>query len=75
MIIFLSTPAAIYASLKISEPFSFLNVNATHTKDTFYGAFIIATLPPLTIIFINNVLLYMIDYAAYWEKRVTHSKY
>lgn len=36
----------------------------------------IATLlPPLVIIFINNILLYMIDYMAYYEKRATHSKY
>lgn len=31
--------------------------------------------PPLVIIFINSILLYMIYYSAYYEKRFTHSNY
>ncbi len=74
LVLFLSTPAAIYSSLKMIEAFNFLDVHRVN-KDTLIGQFIIATLPPLVIIFINNVLLYLIDYSAYWERRVTHSKY
>jgi hypothetical protein len=74
VVLFLSTPAAIYSSLKMIEAFNFLDVHNVN-KETFFGTFIIATLPPLVIIFINNVLLYMIDYSAYFEKRTTHSKY
>jgi hypothetical protein len=74
VVLFLSTPAAIYSSLKMMEAFNFLDVHKVN-KETLFGAFITATLPPLVIIFINNVLLYMIDYSAYWEKRTTHSKY
>lgn len=74
VVLFLSTPAAIYSSLKMMEAFNFLDVHKVN-KETLFGTFIIATLPPLVIIFINNVLLYMIDYSAYWEKRTTHSKY
>lgn len=32
-------------------------------------------MPPLVIITINNCLLYMFDFFAFWEKRSTHSKY
>lgn len=74
VVLFLSTPAAIYSSLKMIEAFNFLDVHNVN-KETFFGSFIITILPPLVIIFINNVLLYMIDYSAYFEKRTTHSKY
>lgn len=75
IVLFLSTPTAIYSSLKMKEAFNFLDVTHNYDSDSLSGAFIIAILPPLVIIFLNNVLLYMIDYSAYYEKRVTHSKY
>lgn len=75
VVLFLSTPAAIYSSLKMMEAFNFLDVTTNVSNDTFFGTLIQAYFPPLVIIFINNILLYMIDYSAYWEKRVTHSKY
>jgi hypothetical protein len=31
--------------------------------------------PPLVVILLNNVLLYLIDYSAQWEKHTTHSAY
>lgn len=75
VVLFLSTPAAIYSSLKMMEAFSFLDIVENSNTDTFIGALIKTYFPPLVIIFINNVLLYMIDYSAYWEKRITHSNY
>lgn len=76
LVIFLSTPAAIYSSLKMVQFFSFLDVSPwLQNLDSLWGMLIVTLLPPLVIIFINNVLLYMIDYMAYYEKRVTHSKY
>jgi hypothetical protein len=74
VVLFLSTPAAIYSSLKMMQFFRFLDVT-TFDKDSFFGNFISIFLPPLVIITINNILLYGIDYSAYWEKRLTHSKY
>jgi uncharacterized BrkB/YihY/UPF0761 family membrane protein len=74
VVLFLSTPAAIFSSLKMMEAFNFLDLHHVN-KDTFSGSLIIAILPALVIIIINNVLLYMIDYSAYWEKRVSQSKY
>ena len=75
LIFFLSTPAAIYSSLKMLEMFKFLNFDYTISGDTFWGSLLITLLPPLVIIFINNILLLMIDYSAFYEKRITHSKY
>ena len=75
IVLFLSTPAAIYSTLKMVQFFSFLDVVQTVDHDSLWGAFLHAFFPPLVIIFINNVLLYMIYYSAYYEKRVTHSKY
>lgn len=75
LVLFLSTPAAIYSSLKMMEAFNFLDVNSSVSSDSVWGALIKTLLPPLIIIILNNVLLYMIDYSAYYEKRVTHSKY
>jgi uncharacterized membrane protein YkvI len=40
-----------------------------------WGPLVSTFIPPLIIIFINNVLLYMFDYFAFWERRATHSKY
>ena len=75
VVLFLSTPAAIYSSLKMLQLFTFMDVNTSFDRDSWWGHFMVTFLPPLVIIFINNCLLYMIDYSAYWEKRVTHSKY
>jgi hypothetical protein len=71
IVLFLSTPAAIYSSLKMMEAFNFLDVTHNYDGNSFFGSLIIVILPPLVIIFLNNVLLYMIDYSAYFEKRVT----
>ena len=84
IVIFLSTPAAIYSTLKMiqlfgSQPFDLDTVTQklSQNKEALwgYGPLISTFIPPLVIIFINNVLLYMFDYFAFWEKRVTHSKY
>jgi len=75
IVLFLSTPAAIYSTLKMIQFFSFLDVAQTVDHDSLWGNFLHTFFPPLVIIFINNVLLYMIYYSAYYEKRVTHSKY
>lgn len=77
VVLFLSTPAAIYSSLKMNQFFKFLDVSdeVAYSKETLYGTFMTTFLPPLVILAINNCLLYMIDYSAYWEKRVTHSNY
>ena len=70
---FLSTPAAIYSSLKMLEAFQFLEFGKD--DNSLFGKLIKATMQPLVIIFLNNILLYMIYYSAYFERRVTHSKY
>jgi hypothetical protein len=84
IVIFLSTPAAIYSTLKMiqlfgSQPLDLDTVTQklSQNKEALwgYGPLISTFIPPLVIIFINNVLLYMFDYFAFWEKRVTHSKY
>lgn len=84
IVIFLSTPAAIYSTLKMiqlfgSQPLDLDTVTQKLSKNKEalwgYGPLISTFIPPLVIIFINNVLLYMFDYFAFWEKRVTHSKY
>jgi hypothetical protein len=84
IVIFLSTPAAIYSTLKMiqlfgSQPLDLDTVTKklSQNKEALwgYGPLISTFIPPLVIIFINNVLLYMFDYFAFWEKRVTHSKY
>lgn len=63
IILFLSTPAAIYSSLALSQLFDRVN------------GLVSSLLPPLVIIFINTCLLYLLDFFASWEKRVAHSKY
>ncbi|CDW80986.1 transmembrane protein 63c [Stylonychia lemnae] len=75
IVFFLSTPAAIYSTLKMIQFFSFLDITTKVQNDSLWGSFLTTFFPPLVIIFINNILLYMIYYSAYWEKRVTHSKY
>jgi hypothetical protein len=75
VVFFLSTPAAIFSSLKTMEFFNLIDVTNKVNGDTMLGSLIITLFPPLVIIVINNILLYMIYYSAYWEKRVTHSKY
>ena len=75
VVFFVTTPAAIYSSLKMLEAFKFLDVTNSISDDTFFGSLVIAYFPPLVIIFINNILIYGIYYAAYWEKQVTHSNY
>jgi Calcium-dependent channel, 7TM region, putative phosphate len=75
LICFLSTPAAIYSSLKIVAIFNWTDFGKNLDRDSFLGSLLITLLPPLVIIFINNILLLMIDYSAYYEKRNTHSKY
>jgi len=75
VVFFLSTPAAIFSSLKTMEFFNLLDVENNYSIDTLLGSLIITLFPPLVIIVINNILLYMIYYSAYYEKRVTHSKY
>jgi hypothetical protein len=77
IVFFLSTPAAIYSSLKMMEAFNFLDVNSFDfvTDNTLLGSLIKVYLPPLVIIFINNILLIGIDYSAYYEKWVTQSSY
>ena len=91
IVLFLSTPAAIYSSLKMLQLFGTSNAGGTsgggdlqtltknleENKEALWGwgPLISTFIPPLVIIFINNCLLYMFDYFAFWEKRVTHSKY
>ena len=75
IVLFLSTPAAIYSTLKMIQFFSFLDISHSVDNESFLGNFLNTFFPPFVIITINNILLYMIYYAAYWEKRVTHSKY
>ena len=77
IVFFLSTPAAIYSSLKMMEAFNFLDVNKFDfvNDNTLMGSLIKVYLPPLVIIAINNILLYGIDYSAYYEKWITHSGY
>lgn len=75
LVLFLSTPAAIFSALKTTEWFNLVDMTTKVSKDSFLGSLMITIFPPLVIILINNILLYMIYYSAYWEKRVTHSKY
>jgi hypothetical protein len=63
LVLFFSTPAAIYSSLKMIDLFKFLDVDSVATGGLF-GTFLKAFIPPLVVIFLNNVLLYLIDYAA-----------
>ncbi len=74
IVLFLSTPTAIYSTLKMIQFFSFLDIQSVE-RDSIWGNFLHTFFPPLVIIFINNILLYMIYYSAYYEKRTTHSKY
>ena len=84
VVLFLSTPAAIYSSLKMIQLFGHPALDIDELTQTLgknkealwgWGPLISTFIPPLVIIFINNCLLYMFDYFAFWEKRVTHSKY
>jgi hypothetical protein len=86
IVLFLSTPAAIYSSLKMIQLFGHsaklldmdeLASNLGKNKEALWGwgPLVSTFIPPLVIIFINNVLLYMFDYFAFWERRATQSKY
>jgi hypothetical protein len=78
VVLFLSTPAAIYSSWKMLQLFGeSLTEKLGRNKDLLWGwgPLIGTFIPPLVIIFINNCLLYMFDYFSFWEKRVTHSMY
>ena len=78
VVLFLSTPAAIYSSWKMLQLFGeSLTEKLGRNKDLMWGwgPLIGTFIPPLVIIFINNCLLYMFDYFSFWEKRVTHSMY
>lgn len=85
IVLFLSTPAAIYSSLKViqlstsEEPLNLehLAEKLGQNKEALWGwgPLISTFIPPLVIIFINNCLLFMFDYFAFWEKRISHSNY
>ena len=59
--------------MKMMDLFKFLDVSTA--PNTAFGNFIRIAVPPLVVIAINNILLYLIDYAAYWEKHTTHSSH
>ena len=71
VVLFLSTPTAIFSSLQLMEVFDMEKID----QESFWGRFIIVAFPAFIIIIINYALLYFIYYSAYWEKRGTHSKY
>lgn len=84
VVLFLSTPAAIYSSFKViqlsgTQPLDLDNLTAKlgQNKEALWGwgPLISTFIPPLVIIFINNCLLFMFDFFAFWEKQITHSKY
>lgn len=61
LVLFLSTPTAIYSSLKLLDFFKFLDVDTVSPGNPF-GTFLKTFIPPLVVILLNNVLLYLIDY-------------
>ena len=75
IVLFLSTPAAIYSSLTMIKLFG-LEVSILKPESLWgWGSLLGNLLPPLVIIIINSCLLYLLDFFASWEKRVSHSKY
>lgn len=72
IILFISTPTAMLSTLKQFDTFGFLNFE---WADKFLPWFIKKNLPPLVILCINQIILFLIDISALVERHETHSLY
>lgn len=71
VLIFLTTPTVMYASIKsiiLSE-----NEELTWATHPFFK-FVTAYSPPLIILFLNQLILVLIDLMGYYERHYTHSR-
>lgn len=75
IILFISTPTAMLSTLKQFDMFGFLNFNWVDNLPFGAGNFFKANLPPLAILCINQIILFLIDLSALVERHETHSFY
>jgi hypothetical protein len=73
IILFISTPTAMLLKLKEIEIFAFLNFDWAESLPM--GNFIKSNFPPLLILGINQIILFLIDISAIVERHETHSLY
>lgn len=73
IILFISTPTAMLSTLKQIDLFGVLSFEwAEHLP---LGSFVKANFPPLVILAINQIILYLIDITSIVERHETHSLY
>ena len=73
VILFISTPTAMLSALKEFDITGFLKFDwVEHLPN---GAFIKSNIPPLIILGINQIILFLIDISAIVERHETHSLY
>jgi hypothetical protein len=72
-ILFISTPTAMLSTLKQIDIFGVLNFDWASALPM--GNFLKANLPPLVILGINQIILFLIDVSALLERHETHSLY
>ena len=72
-ILFISTPTAMLSTLKQIDIFGVLNFDWAAGLPM--GNFLKANLPPLVILGINQIILFLIDVSALLERHETHSLY
>ena len=73
VILFISTPTAMLSALKQFDFFGFLNFEWTTNLPG--GNFLKENIPPLVILCINQIILFLIDLSAIVERHETHSLY
>lgn len=74
IIVFLSTPAAVFSSLMMNNMFKHM-FRLDWTDELPHGHMIKTIVPPLFIMMINQVLLYLISFSAFHERHFSYSKY
>jgi hypothetical protein len=73
ILIFFSTPASMLSAMKELDYFHLFSLDWTAALP--YGGFIRSHIPPLIILSINQVLLFVIDLMAVYEKHHANSDY
>lgn len=73
VILFISTPTAMLSTLKQIDMFGFLNFDWIDNLP--WGNFIKSNFPPLLILGINQIILFLIDLSSIVECHETHSLY
>lgn len=76
VILFISTPTAMLGALKQIDVFGWVNFDAISERlPAGLGSFMKSNFPPLAILCINQIILFLIDLSALVERHETHSLY